>query len=82
MKRSHGGGSRRLPSAGKDGAGKVWDVNTGQEVLTLAGFQLGVSGVAFSPDGKQLAAAGGSFDRGEVKLWDATIGWQIASRRK
>jgi WD40 repeat protein len=44
---------------------KVWDAETGQEVLSLKG---GGSDVAFSPDGKRLAA--GSL--GGVAIWDAT----------
>ena len=34
---------------------KVWDAQTGQELLSLKG---GWTGVAFSPDGKRLACAG------------------------
>jgi WD40 repeat protein len=47
---------------------KVWDAQTGQELLTLQG---GGSGVAFSPDGKRLAAAG----QRHVKVWNAQT-WQ------
>ena len=36
---------------------KVWDAQTGQELLTLKGHTGIVNSVAFSPDGKRLASA-------------------------
>src|SRR5439155_12596042 len=59
---------RRLASASADQTVKVWDPQSGQEVLTLRGHTGPVSSVAFSPDGKHLAT--GSHDR-TVKVWDA-----------
>jgi WD40 repeat protein len=48
---------------------KVWDAQTGQELLTLKVPTGGArNSVAFSPDGKRLARAGGS----TVTIWDAT----------
>jgi len=44
------------------------DVATLQPVATLKGFVLGAHSVAFSPDGRRLAA--GSNGREAVKLWD------------
>lgn len=46
-----------LATASADKTAKVWDAQTGQELLTL-NAPGPLSGVAFSPDGSQLAAAG------------------------
>jgi WD40 repeat protein len=48
----------------------VWDLQTGQEVLSLQADPYGVYGVAFSPNGQSLAAACHS---GVVKVWEATL---------
>jgi WD40 repeat protein len=58
---------RRLASAAGDKTVKVWDVQSGQELLSLEGG--GWGGVAFSPDGHRLAAGAAN---GTVKIWDAT----------
>jgi WD40 repeat protein len=70
---------------------KVWDAQTGQELLTLLKGVVGtVSGMAFSPDGKRLA---GAYSEGQrsgqqrpalsivstVKVWDAQTGQELLS---
>ena len=51
----------------------VWDVDTGQRKMTLAGHTGWITDLAFSPDGSTLASA--STD-GSVRLWEAATGHQ------
>jgi WD40 repeat protein len=67
---------KRLASASEDRTVRVWDLDSGQCVLTLKGHTGRVRCVAFSPDGKRLASI--AFDR-TVKLWDTTTGQEILS---
>src|SRR5262249_25523053 len=60
---------RRIASSDQDGWVKVWDAQTGRELLKFRAHQEGhARSVAFSPDGRRLATA--SWD-GTVKVWDA-----------
>src|SRR5207245_467827 len=54
---------------------KVWDSQTGQQLLTLKAHMSYVGNVAFSPDGKRLASA--SSRDGTVKMWDAQTGQEL-----
>jgi WD40 repeat protein len=65
---------RRLASASFDKTVKVWNANTGEVLLNLAGHTDFVFGVAYSPDGRYLASA--SWDR-TVKVWDAVTGKEL-----
>jgi WD40 repeat protein len=63
------------PAAPAAGVLKLWDVSTGKEVLTFTGQTGRVECLAFSPDGTQLASAGGHFDGpGAVRIWEAQTG--------
>jgi WD40 repeat protein/serine/threonine protein kinase len=64
---------RRLASAGDDGAVKVWDATTGQELLTVRGRH----GVSFSPDGRRLAL----IDHTAVRVCDTRTGEEVLSLR-
>jgi WD40 repeat protein len=61
----------------KPGEVKVWDAQTGQQILSLEGHLAGVTGVVVSPDGKRIVSAGG-WDQ-PMKVWDAQTGELILS---
>src|SRR5262249_49645543 len=65
---------------------KIWDSQTGTELLTLKGHKGNVMSVAFSPDGKRLATGGGRLSppaagskvvSEQVKVWDTQTGKEI-----
>jgi WD40 repeat protein/serine/threonine protein kinase len=75
------GGVGRLPNATWDQTLNIWDAETGQGPLTLNAHRRDVYSVAFSPDGKRLASAGGVWDEkqnkytaGVVKVWGVKTG--------
>jgi hypothetical protein len=69
----------RLAMAGEDGTAKVWDVGTGQALLTLFGHMLGLLDVMFSPGGRHLAT---SSQDGTVRLTALERHITLSSYRK
>jgi len=69
---------KTLASAGFDTRIKVWDAETGRPRHTLESLSKSVPCLAFSPDGKTLAAVDHRWGA-EVKLWDMATGEGRAS---
>src|SRR5262245_64570658 len=46
---------KRLATGGADHTVKLWDITSGQELLTCKGHSSYISSLTFSPDGKKLA---------------------------
>jgi WD40 repeat protein len=70
---------RLLAAAMSSGTVKVWHGRSGAERFSLPGHLAEVHGLAFSPDGRLLAAGCADYDakrktRGEIKIWDLRTG--------
>jgi WD40 repeat protein len=66
---------RRVVSCGWDRTVRVWDAETGRELLCLAAHRHRTNAVAVSPDGGRIVSAARD---GELKLWDAEHGTMLA----
>jgi WD40 repeat protein len=70
---------RRLASAGFDAKVKVWDTETGLELLTLSGHKSWIWKMHFSPDGQRILSCGR--DR-TLRVWDASaLSHEVVSSR-
>ena len=63
---------RRLAAAGHDGQVLLWDVASGQRLMTLPGFGGPITSMSFSPDGQRLAIGTQEGDKGAVHIFDAS----------
>ena len=58
------------------GAMKLWDVTTGEELRSFSGHTGWITSVAFSPDGRFVIS--GSYDK-TIKLWEVATGKELRS---
>ncbi|MFI9385548.1 NACHT domain-containing protein [Kutzneria sp. NPDC052558] len=69
-------GARIVTGSGDHNFVRIWDVHTGQQVMTIH-HPGDVGAVAFSPDGRRLATGtylGGIADHRNTEVWDASTG--------
>lgn len=65
-----------IASGGADGAIKLWETDSGRELVALERHTDVICGLSFSPDGARLASAS---DDGTVKVWDTASGSELAT---
>jgi len=63
---------RRIVAAGE--TSKVWDLETGKELMRLGGYRDYAWSVVFTPDGKRIIGGAGS-----LKVWDAASGSEVVA---
>lgn len=64
----------RIVTASDDNTARVWDAQTGQQLLELSGHTSAVSSSAYSPDGTRIVTASGD---DTARVWDAQTGQQL-----
>lgn len=66
---------KKIISGGLDGSVRVWDAETGAELITFRVYSLGVNSVAFRPDGRRIIAGGPT-----IKIWDSARPQEVTDK--
>jgi WD40 repeat protein len=64
----------KIVSGSKDGTLRLWDIQTGQELIKMNCQTVAVPCVAFSPQGSQIASGS---EEGTVQLWSVQTGREL-----
>ncbi|MFC1634038.1 WD40 repeat domain-containing protein [Planctomycetota bacterium] len=56
---------------------KIWDVDTGRELLSIDGYDNPIRSVAISPEGNLIAGAGS--DNGLIRIWRCATSEEVAT---
>ena len=65
---------KKIVTASYDGTIKIWDVETGEELITSEKVGESLTSANFSPDGKYVIS---SFYDGTISIWDVETGKEI-----
>jgi WD40 repeat protein len=68
---------KRIASASSDNSVRVWDADTGKEILMQTWQTGSVMSCCFSPDGKRIACTVNNYGNNNVRVWDADTGKEI-----
>ncbi|HSL46822.1 MAG TPA: BTAD domain-containing putative transcriptional regulator [Anaerolineales bacterium] len=77
---------KKLATAGAEGNAILWDAITGTQLRTISNHGIGITNLAFSPDGQQLilttdqSAAAGAGDNATTQLWDLATGQRVFTK--